>query len=303
MTRLQRLCFAFALLVVPAAAFATSAEFKTAYESALMNPNDEQALERLLKLLPTVKHPFLLEKLYVLEGDLGMTRRQIQASLFQANQSVNPLDVRALVNIDSSGEMTYWKTPAERIVRYAVLRGSFPDDDTYEKVATDVAAAAGDWVSACPECKIQFVHRREFDSLPLLADFGPLARTDDLRFVVTYSDQNGSFIAQSFFPGDAWNRRVLLVDPSYFTLQDDTFTGRGVMRHELGHCIGFRHEQIRGVKGCAIEDGHWKPLTTYDPHSVMHYFCGGGGSPKLEISDLDREGLKLLYVKSTSEDK
>jgi hypothetical protein len=271
---------------------------KAAYESALKNPNDEQVLERLLKLLPAVKHPLLLEKLYVFEGDLGMTRSQIQASLFHANPTVDPLEARALVNIDLSGKMTYWKTPAERIIKYAVIRSSFPDDTAYEQVVTDMAAACGDWVSACPECAIQFVHRPEFDSIPLVSDFAPLARRDDLRFVVSYSDQNGSFIAQSFFPGDAWNRRILLVDPSYFSLHDDTFTGRGVMRHELGHIIGFRHEQIRGVKGCAIEDGYWKSLTKYDPHSVMHYFCGGGGSPKLEISHLDQEGLKLLYLKS-----
>jgi len=226
-----------------------------------------------------------------------MTKSQVQAYLFRINTSVDPLEGRSLVNLDLNGKMTYWETPAERKLRYAVFRSSFPDDDTYAQVVSDIAKAGQDWRIACQECGIEFIHAKEYDSMALLSDFGPLAQSDELRFVATYSDQGGRFIAQAFFPGEPWNRRLLLVDRSYFHLSGGAFTGRGVMRHELGHVLGFRHEQIQGIKGCALEDGNWKPLTKYDPHSVMHYFCGAGGSQALEISNLDREGLRVLYGK------
>jgi hypothetical protein len=103
------------------------------------------------------------------------------------------------------------------------------------------------------------------------------------------------FIAAAFFPNDPINRRRVLIDPSYFTT---TFNQVGVLRHELGHVLGFRHEHIRSgaPAACPDEDpGRVIDLTQYDPRSVMHYFCGGVGSRELAISDLDREGSQRVY--------
>jgi len=36
-------------------------------------------------------------------------------------------------------------------------------------------------------------------------------------------------------------------------------------------------------------------LSAYDPHSVMHYFCGGVGSHDLSITALDRKGARMVY--------
>jgi len=71
-----------------------------------------------------------------------------------------------------------------------------------------------------------------------------------------------------------------------------------VLRHELGHVIGFRHEHIRSGAPpvCPHEDTTGTiNLTDYDPRSVMHYFCGGVGSRTLEITDIDRTGSQQVY--------
>jgi hypothetical protein len=129
-----------------------------------------------------------------------------------------------------------------------------------------------------------------------MQQFRDLTGSDKLRFIVLYNDSGGNFIASALFPNDPWNRRMVLIDPSYYspTLR---FPGRGVLRHELGHVLGYRHEHIVGVPGCNREDNNWHPLTQYDPHSVMHYFCGGGGSLTLDFTDVDGRGHHDLYTR------
>jgi hypothetical protein len=87
------------------------------------------------------------------------------------------------------------------------------------------------------------------------------------------------------------------VDASYFspTLR---FNRVGVLRHELGHVLGFRHEHIRSEAPAACPGEPLfgtTPLTEYDPRSVMHYFCGNVGSDDLDITEVDREGARKLY--------
>src|SRR5262249_39230703 len=127
------------------------------------------------------------------------------------------------------------------------------------------------------------VHLDQFDANPSL---------NDVLFVVRRYDSGGTYIAAAFFPNEGQSRRFLNVDPSYFTT---TFDRVGVFRHELGHVLGYRHEHIRDVPGCYREENQGRPLTDYDPDSVMHYFCGGGGSLQLTLTDLDRTGHRTLY--------
>jgi hypothetical protein len=118
-----------------------------------------------------------------------------------------------------------------------------------------------------------------------------------LVFTVRYLDAGGQFIAAAFFPTYPPARRRVLIDPSYFR-PDLPFDPVGVLRHELGHVLGFRHEHIRsGAPSTCPEENTDEvvDLTAYDPKSVMHYFCGGVGSRDLRITDIDREGAQKLY--------
>lgn len=134
-----------------------------------------------------------------------------------------------------------------------------------------------------------------FEYLPTL-DANPAQRAGRALFSVMHFDAQGKFIAAAFFPDDPPARRVVLIDPSFY--RAGGFDNAGVLRHELGHVLGFRHEHIRSgaPPGCPGEPLYDTiDLTQYDPKSVMHYFCGGGGTRALAITDLDRNGSQRLY--------
>jgi hypothetical protein len=116
-------------------------------------------------------------------------------------------------------------------------------------------------------------------------------------FAVREFDASGQFIASAFFPNDPRNRRRVLIDPSFFAA-NLSFDRIGVLRHELGHVLGFRHEHIRSgaPPACPDEDVFGAiDLTRYDPQSVMHYFCGGLGTRELRITAIDRNGSRQVY--------
>lgn len=150
-----------------------------------------------------------------------------------------------------------------RAISYSTDWGSFPTLDQAKEAESAVREAASDWVRLCPACGLSFTRLET----PSRQDGGP-------HFVIEYVGE-APFIASSFFPSDPPESRVLSVGSQFYATK---FNKVGVMRHEIGHVLGYRHEHTRGVPNCTFEDRDWKPLTKYDPVSVMHYLCGGGAT-------------------------
>ncbi len=106
---------------------------------------------------------------------------------------------------------------------------------------------------------------------------------------------SGSFIASAFFPrrGNAEGNLLVVVDQFF----SPGLSAAGVMRHELGHILGFRHEHTRFRDNPCYENGNWTALTEYDSSSTMHYpQCDGTGSfGSLALTSLDRQGARSVY--------
>src|SRR5262249_38131640 len=154
---------------------------------------------------------------------------------------------------------------------YCVLRSTFGDQASYQDSVDRMKAATQDWSQTI---NLKFRHDQSQDmSLP--AATPPAGITFTVRAVVP-DDPADAPIASSFFPGDPATERHLLIFPDYFN-SNLIFDKVGVLRHELGHIVGFRHEHIRSEAPpvCQGEPLFGAiPQTEYDPKSVMHYFCG-----------------------------
>lgn len=103
------------------------------------------------------------------------------------------------------------------------------------------------------------------------------------------------YLARSFFPSTARSSRELLVDATSLP-PPPPLTLAGVLRHELGHVLGLRHEHTRQVSNPCFEDANWRAVTPYDVRSVMHYpQCRGLTDRDLVLSAKDRAGIGTLY--------
>jgi hypothetical protein len=229
----------------------------------------------------------------VAEGDLLLDpdEHQLYLQRDQAPRGTAPLEAgeSRLLGISQEGKQVRWAPGT--VLSYCVLRNTFPRDEWYQETVRNMRAACQAWEQTCG---ILFSHEEQLDNQEGVRPAGVI-------FPVRYISANGAFLAASFFPNDPKERRRLLIDPSYFST---TYDHNGVLRHELGHVLGFRHEHIRsGAPAvCPHESlSETVDLTAYDPQSCMHYFCGGVGSKTLQITKLDREGAQRLYGPSFSE--
>jgi hypothetical protein len=218
---------------------------------------------------------------YLVEGDLPLAHEEISSYLkgVKYPEKTGVRSQELVVNL-VGGRFDYLVTPAKRHLTYTFDQSSFPSSNSFETVRQNFRKAADDWIAACPQCGITFTET-----------VAPGA------FVIRYENIRGGPIAQGFFPSTV--DRTLRIFPEYFQ-SDLEFDPVGVLRHEIGHILGYRHEHIQNIPGCFTEGTDWLPLTPYTPNSVMHYFCGGRGSFDLSLRENDKKGHRCLYLTGKS---
>jgi len=249
-------------------------------ECALWEDRTFEAFEQ-----STYREPFEGGK-YIVSGDMAIANREQLREFFESQIKQHPAEAGpgALVVHRVEDQDAIWDADEKRQLTYCV---SIRFGERYESVVADMQAATGAWEAAAD---VDFVH-------VISEDENCTAENSNVVFDIRPINVGGQYLARAFFPKDLRPERNILIDESSFELDPD---GKlqlvGILRHELGHTLGWRHEHTRPESGACFEDNNWRPLTDYDDLSVMHYpQCNGGGDWSLTLTNMDKNGAACVY--------
>lgn len=231
------------------------------------------------------KEPFEDGK-YIVSGDIAVADEKHLRELFERNiqgtdDAAAEGDERLIVVAGANGT---WNAARKKELTYCVSKDF---GERYPRVTEDMRAAASAWESVAD---VKFKHVDQQDATCTASNTAVL-------FDVRPYNSNGKYLARAFFPNERRATSNVLIDPSSFARpSNDNLQLVGILRHELGHTLGWRHEHTRPEAGVCFEDDDWVPMTNYDHLSVMHYpQCNGGGDWKLLLTDRDKSGAACVY--------
>lgn len=229
------------------------------------------------------KEPFEGGK-YIVSGDIAIEDEKQLREFFETSiLGTDGSDVGGRLIVVAGPEGT-WSNERKKQLTYCV---STAFGSRQASVIADMAAAAHAWQGVAD---IAFIHKQDQDG-------NCTATNDAVVFDVRPVDVNGQYLARAFFPNEPRPGRNVLIDESSFEIPaGGNLQLLGILRHELGHTLGFRHEHTRPESGTCFEDADWAPMTGYDSLSVMHYpQCNGAGDWKLILTARDRSGAACAY--------
>jgi hypothetical protein len=225
----------------------------------------------------------------IIDGDIGVNDEAEARAYFEAQLEYTGLEleheeddfrlsVQTINGIDQ-----FWSFPARMQLTYCVDTASFGTNADALVVALERAAQS--WSN---------VVGVRFERM----DASPCDVNASVTFHVLHSDLNGAN-ADAFFPSDPRSERKLEVDDVAFTTNAGGRDLEGILRHELGHILGFRHEHIWITctpEGPNSGGSGARQLTPYDVDSVMHYpQCGTSPQNGYRQTEDDYRGAASLY--------
>jgi hypothetical protein len=244
---------------------------------------------------------------YVVERDRKVEESHLLAYAAEVIEAANPatpppVTIEHLVAATVDGKPIRWVLPV--VLTWALDESTFQGrPDQLAKARSICAQATADWNAAGRANGIYDKVRFEED------------RSDPVFKFAFQQFGDPSLYAVAFFPNDLPSERVVNIGPATFEAES-LFDPVGVIRHELGHVLGFRHEHIRVE---AQEGMNWwersrmeqwvtggigaDALTDYDSQSVMHYPLNGRGTLDFQLSNADKAGFKTLYSLPSGSDE
>lgn len=210
---------------------------------------------------------------FIVDGDLPIHGEKQLREFYERHVQAGQLIINRIGSADDR-----WDDARKKALTYCV---STTFGSRHATVVNAMAQAAAAWEQAAD---VDFHH--------VSAQDGNCTRSNSQVVFDVNPVNSGSYLARAFFPSSDRSRRNVLIDGTAFG-SNPSLTG--ILRHELGHALGFRHEHTRPESGRCFEDSSWRALTPYDSSSVMHYPQCNGTASSLELTERDRIGAQAVY--------
>src|SRR5688572_26756533 len=207
---------------------------RQAYLAAFKSGQD-QDIRRLLALLPQAPGG-PNDRRFIWEGDLLYSENELIALVGQrikawkAKTDFQPLLV---VRRDPFDRRDIWAL-GRRDLAYSIDRESFGPGEA-DNVMRLMDQAGDDWERSCPSCGVTF----RLQQVPGKEPQGSVV------FIVRKKNISGE-LASAFFP--SWEPRFRYVNIGERALARGVDT-LGIIRHELGHVLGYEHENYQAPAG------------------------------------------------------
>lgn len=252
---------------------------------------DEQSYLRWVASLPRTNGGRL-----IIDGDLTATSDATLRDVYQRKMAGQGLGYSnrgdGEIGSSSSALTQYkpqvWPEFKKRNLTYCISDDFGADKST---VVNAIGAAARAWERYID---VNFVYQAAEDSDCTKHNY-------KVEFNVVPDCGDSSFSASAFFPHYLRKDRELLIC-NLSPVAPRSLAG--VLKHELGHALGFFHEHSRLGSGstCEKEPEGLTYLTTYDTGSVMHYLPGSSCKNKdskydYYLTPRDIAGAQGLYGK------
>jgi len=235
---------------------------------------------------------------YVIDGDILIRGEAAVRSLYH-EECTPPIAHRAglVINSTHAAAGARWSNAEKRNLSYCISN-DFENKEYHnskETVKKAMQAATASWEAVAD---VKFIYNAAEDAncdnknIKVLMNVSPALALG-----------GHDMLAIAFFPNQPRDeRQIIIYTDNVQNMQ--SIPSAGILRHELGHVLGFRHEHIRNISNkqdpnCFDngEIGDLEEETSYDPLSVMHYPQCSGGSMKwdLTLSQLDILGAQAVY--------
>lgn len=220
---------------------------------------------------------------YIVNGDVFLPDEKALLKFYNTYVYNSPGRL-AVYNLDGKDQI--WNKTQQQKITYCISK--MFGDVNYSRVKQAMVSATRAWEVAG---NVDFIHL-------VAQDKNCTSANKKVVFDVHPISVNVRYLARAFYPGYKRKHRNLIVSHKAFYYPDHSagMSLTGILRHELGHTIGARHEHNRPEAGACYEDSDWRPVTNYDGYSVMHYpQCNGLGGRALQLTHMDKNGIACLY--------